>query len=92
MIVSRKYLKCKYVNYCDPYSLERIWTDIHTKNLNNLKILIGLGTDSLNVSANIDIDSDSKCFETQKPLFFVKTQDIHTYGNSKEIGDRLTKC
>ena len=31
-------------------------TSLHTKNLNNLKILIGLGTDSLNVSANIDID------------------------------------
>ena len=41
-----------------------------------------MGTDSLNVSANIDIDSDPKGFETQKPLLFGKNLDRHTYGKS----------
>ena len=36
-----------------------------------------MGTDSLNVSANIDIDSDPKGFETQKPLLFGKNLDRH---------------
>ena len=46
------------------------------------EILVGLVTDSLNVSANIDIDSDPKGLESLKPLLFGKNLDGHTYGKS----------
>ena len=57
-----------------------IMGDIHDPILNTCNSILNtrkMGTDSLNVSANIDIDSDPKGFETQKPLLFGKNLDRH---------------